>query len=67
MYEPVWSLSPVLVNHEVNVRGATAVETGINGAHFHHTIRVGVPTTTEPGLGAVETGTVSAVHAEGIG
>ena len=56
VHEPVCSLRPALVNHEVNVRGVAVAETEVNGAHFHRTIRVGVSTITEPGLSAVRTG-----------
>jgi len=68
MYEPVFGFSPVLVNHYVNVRGATVVETRVDGGHFYHTIRIGVPTTTEPGLTGLDRGgLVSTVEASGIG
>ena len=56
------------MNHNVDVRGATGVETRKDGGDLHHTIRVGVPTTTEEGLRAVESiGTISAVVASCIG
>ena len=68
MYEPVVGLSPILVNHDVNMRGATGVETRVDGGHFHNTTRISVPTTTEPGLRAVERiGVVSAIEASCIG
>ena len=51
MYEPVTSLSPGLVNYDVNVRSATiGVLTRVDCGHLHHPIRVGVPSTTEEGL-----------------
>ena len=68
MYEPVFRLSPVRVNHEVSVRGATVVETRVDGGHLHNAVYVGVPTSTEEGLRAVEiVGNVSAVLASCIG
>jgi len=68
MYEPVFGLSPVLVNHNVNVRGATVVVTRVDGGYLYHTIRVGVPTTTEPGRrGVGRVGVVSAIEAGCIG
>ena len=68
MHEPVFGLNPILVNHDVNVRSATGVETRVDGGHFHNTLRVSVPTTTKPGLCAVERiGVVSAVGASCIG
>jgi len=64
MYEPVTRLGPVLVNHEVDVGGATFVETRVDGGHLHDAFRVGVPTATEPALPPVETtGRVRAVYA----
>jgi len=68
MYEPVLRLSPVLVNHNVNVWGATVVVTRVDGGYLYHTIRVGVPTTTEPGLrGVGGVGYVTAIFASCIG
>ena len=68
MYKPVSGLNPVLVNHEVNMWGAVGVITRVDSGHLHHAIRVGVPTTTEPSLFAIETiGIVSAVVASRIG
>ena len=58
VHEPVCSLTPALVNHEVNVRGVVVAETGVSGARLHRTIRVGVSIITEPGLSAVRTGIV---------
>ena len=55
MYKPVSRLNPVLVNHEVNMWGAVGVITRVDSGHLHHAIRVGVPTTTEPSLFAIET------------
>ena len=45
MYEPVSRLDPVLVDHEVNVRGTIVVEARVDRGHLHHTIRVSVPAT----------------------
>ena len=68
MYEPVCGLSPFLVNHNVDVLGATIVVTREYGSYLYHTIRVGVPTTTEPGLRSVgRVGFVSAIKASCIG
>jgi len=68
MYEPVSGFSPILVNHDVNVWGATGVVTRVDGGDFHNTIRVSVPTTTEPRLRAVERiGVVSAIEASCVG
>ena len=50
MYKPVVRLGPVLVNHEVNVRGAPGVVTRVYGGHLHHATGVSVPTATEEGL-----------------
>ena len=64
MYEPVLRLGPVLVNHEVDVRGAPSIVTRVDGGDLHHAIGVGVPTTTEKGLRVVVVvGAVSAVLA----
>ena len=54
MYEPISRFDPVLVNHNVNVWGATRVITRIDGGQLDHAVRVSVPTTAEPGLVAVE-------------
>jgi len=54
IYEPVGGLTPVLANHDVDVRGATVVVPGVDGSHLHHTIRISVPTAAEPALGVVE-------------
>ena len=68
MYEPVVRLTPVLVNHEVNVRGTTGVKTRVDCSYLYDTICIGVPTTAEPGLHGIEiSGMVSAVIAECIG
>ena len=68
MYEPVGGFSPVLVNHHVNVRGATGVVTRVDGGDLHYAIRVGVPTTTKEGLLAVKCiGTVPAIIASCVG
>ena len=68
MYEPVLRLGPILVNHDVNVRGAPVVVTRIDGGHFDDAIGVGVPATTEPGLRVVIViGTISTVLASCIG
>jgi len=64
IYEPVARLGPVLVNHEVDVRGATFVVTRVDGGHLRDAFRVGVPTATEPALPTAETtGRVRAVQA----
>lgn len=76
MYEPVGRLDRVLVDHDVDMRGATVVETRVNGSHFRDTICISVPATAEPGLFAVEStgaagfegkGGVPAVHTGRIG
>jgi len=67
MYEPVIRLTPVLVNHNVNVRGAAGIKTRVDCSYLHDTLCVGERTTTEPGLHAVEsTGTVRAIIANCI-
>ena len=68
MHEPVSGLNPVLVNHEVNMRGAVRVITGVDSGHLHHAIRVGVPTTTKPSHFAIDSiGVVPAIVASCIG
>ena len=76
MYEPVGRFDQVLVDHEVDMRGATVVETRVDGSQLHNAVCVSVPTTAEPGLVAVEStgvagfgagGGVSTVHAGRIG
>ena len=68
MYKPVSRLDPVLVNHEVDVRGATGIITGVDSGHLYHAIRIGIPTTTEPSLATVESaGIVPAIVASCIG
>jgi len=54
MYEPVFRLDPVHVDHEMNVRGTIVVVGGVDGGQFHHAFLISVPTTAEPGLVAVE-------------
>ena len=68
MYGPVFRLGPVIVDHDVNVGGAAVVVARVDGGHLYHTVGVGVPTTTEPGLLLVEvTGAVPTVLASCIG
>ena len=68
MYEPVIRLAPILVNHKVNVGGAAVVIARVDSVYFNHAICVGVPTTAEPALQAVEiTARVCAVLAKCIG
>ena len=68
VHEPVVRLRPVLVNHDVNVRGAPVVVTRVDGGYLYHATGIGVPTTTKPGLRLVEAmGTVPAVIASCIG
>lgn len=68
MYGPVIRLAPILVNHEMNVGGAAVVITRVDSSHLHHAVCVGVPTTTEPALQAVEiTARVCAVITKCIG
>lgn len=68
MYEPVGGLSPVCANHDVNVRGATGVESGVDGGQLHNAVGVGVPSTSKPALRGVERSlVVCAVPAGRIG
>ena len=68
LYRPVIRLAPILVNHEMNVGGAAVVITRVDSSHLNHTVCVGVPTTTEPALQAVEiTARVCAVITKCIG
>jgi len=68
MYEPIGRLTPVTVNHDMNVWGTTGVVTGMDGSYLRHAIHIGVPTTTKPGLHAVESiGHVCTVLASCIG
>ena len=56
------------MNHHVNMRCTTGVVTRVDSGDLHNPIRVCVPTTTEPGLRAVESGRiVRAVVASCIG
>ena len=68
MYEPVSGFSPVLVNHDMNVRGTTVVVTRVDGGDLHNSVRIGVPTTAEEGFRIVEiVGTISAIPSSCVG
>ena len=65
MCEPVGRFYPVLVNHQVNVRGAIVVVGGVDSGQLHNAFFVSVPTTTEPGLAAVESTRAARFEAKG--